>query len=137
MNRLLLACIFLFTAKLSLAQDPLHEIDPARVDHGRNVERQLPRKEIPGTLRETQEDHIVTPLDGEISENSFDPVLSRDTATMKFLDKHGNVIRDPFKHTRERSQMSESPERKQADTLEYFPNAGSRPPKPDSIFSKP
>lgn len=134
MSRLIFIFI-LFSYHFSSGQDPVRDIDPTRPTHRNNVERQpLPRDEIPGTLRDTQQDQQ------RFSSQDLQPELGSsggalsDTTSIRFVDENGKVIHDPHAYTRERVHQA-GQQRRAADTLEQFLHTGDH--GVDSTTSKP
>lgn len=117
----LIFILILFSYHFSLAQDPVRDIDPTLPTRRDNVERQsLPRNEIPGTLRDTQQDRagFFDEEDSSSDPGSSGTVLP-DTTAIRFVDENGKIIHDPNAYTRERVYHPEQ-RRKAADTLETF-----------------
>jgi hypothetical protein len=96
--------------------DPLKDIDPANRSNTSEsaVARQaLPRTEIPGTLRQTQQD--------ENAQSIFiDPALARHNAS----DTVSSIFVVPSEHLKVRDTTYVQPyyqQKKSADTLDYLP----------------
>jgi hypothetical protein len=125
MNRLLLVVLALLSWELyGQQQDPLREIDPFYKKPDLNGRQNLPRYEIPGTIRRTQEDTRIQPFgrSGEEQTARMPP----DTAFIYVLDKNGKRIDGPLPTTESGTGAGSSearPQRTAADSLNHIPGA--------------
>jgi hypothetical protein len=131
MNRLLLIVFVLVCSELQAQQDPLRETDPFYKKPDQNGRQPLPRYEIPGTIRRTQEDNKIQPFEQTVEEETGR--MPPDTAFIYVLDANGKRIDAPLPMSGSGSTGA-LPPRTAADTLNHIPGVdgdttkGSRRP---------
>jgi hypothetical protein len=122
MTRPLFVMFFVCISGLAMSQqlenDPVRMGDPASLNS--QSRQPLPRDEIPGTIRRTQEDFNMQPL------NHFPDIgqvrNATDTASMYFLDDQGKPVRDLRQVYQRSDPIPDMRRATPADTLDYIPN---------------